>query len=188
MSPPPEGIVLGGYRPGALAEVVALHMAYYAPEWGFGRAFETKVAGELAAFLAGADPARDLFLCARDPAGGLVGTITIDCGDAAGEGAHLRWFIVAGHARGRGLGRALMARADAFLADRGHARAHLTTFAGLDPARRLYESFGFRLVAEEAADPWSGTVGLQRFEKGAGAPVRGGVGPGGSGAHAPRQA
>jgi hypothetical protein len=63
MSPPPEGILLGGHRPGALAEVVALHMARYAPEWGFGRAFATKVAGELAAFPAGADPARDPFLC-----------------------------------------------------------------------------------------------------------------------------
>jgi hypothetical protein len=81
-----------------------------------------------------------------------------------------------------------MARAGAFLAGKGHARARLTTVAGLDPARRLYESLGVGLAAEEAADPWSGAAGLQRFEKGAGAPVRGGVGPGGSGPRAPRQA
>jgi hypothetical protein len=42
---------------------------------------------------------------------------------------------------------------------------YLTTFRGLDAARSLYESHGFVLVAEDAADPWSGTVGLQRFER-----------------------
>jgi hypothetical protein len=48
---------------------------------------------------------------------------------------------------------------------RGYRSAYLTTFAGLDAARALYDRHGYALVAEEKADPWSGTVGLQRFER-----------------------
>ena len=46
-----RGIKLAGYLPGALAETVRLHMEYYAPQWNFGVAFETKVASEMAEFL-----------------------------------------------------------------------------------------------------------------------------------------
>ena len=35
----------------------------------------------------------------------------------------------------------------------------------LAAARALYDRHGYELVAEEKADPWSGTVGLQRFER-----------------------
>jgi hypothetical protein len=52
------------------------------------------------------------------------------------------------------------------MAARGWTRAWLTTFRGLDAARALYERHGFRLAAEEAADQWSGGVGVQRFVRG----------------------
>ena len=68
-------------------------------------------------------------------------------------------------ARGKGIGGELMRRVDAFLEQRGYRHAYLTTFAGLDAARALYDRHGYVLVAEEKADPWSGTVGLQRFER-----------------------
>ena len=141
-------------------------MDYYAPRWGFGAPFEAKLAHEMGAFIARFDPARDLFLTACDPDGRLAGTITIDGIDADGEGAHLRWFVVAESAHGRGLGGALMRRACAFMDGRGYAKAYLTTFRGLDAARALYERHGFVLVSEEDGDPWSGTVGMQRFERG----------------------
>ena len=41
----------------------------------------------------------------------------------------------------------------------------LTTFAGLDAARALYERHGFRLVSESDIDQWSGGVREQRFER-----------------------
>lgn len=160
-----EAIEFGAYRPGAIAATIALHMAYYAPAWGFGAAFEAKLAREMGAFHARYDPARDLFLTAFDQSGDLLGTITIDAVAAEDDGAHLRWFIVAPSMRGRGLGKELMRRAEAFLRERGYRRAFLTTFRGLDAARALYEQHGFRLVEEAAADPWSGHVGLQRFER-----------------------
>lgn len=159
-------LTFDSYRPGALAAIVALHMDYYAANWNFGLPFETRVAGDMAAFLPRFDASHDLFVNAFDNRGVLQGSITIDGADSDGEGAQLRWFVVSGAMRGQGLGRTLMGRADQFIRERGFARTYLTTFAGLDAARRLYEEFGFRLVSEEADDPWSGSVGLQRFERG----------------------
>jgi RimJ/RimL family protein N-acetyltransferase len=40
----------------------------------------------------------------------------------------------------------------------------LTTFAGLDAARALYERLGFRLVAEADGETWGTKVREQRFE------------------------
>jgi len=158
-----ESLTFTDYRPGALAGVVGLHMDYYAPNWGFGRAFETKVAGELSAFLARQDPARDLFRCAY--AGErLIASITIDGEEAAGAGAHLRWFVVSDAVRGQGLGRRLMGEAMAFCRACDYRRIYLTTFAGLDAARHLYEVSGFRLTEESEIDQWQGGVREQRFE------------------------
>lgn len=156
-------ITYEGYRPGALAGVVDLHMAYYAPVWNFGRAFETKVASELAEFLERHDSERDLFLTAwMDDK--LVGSVTIDATGGGKRGAHLRWFIVSDDVRGKGVGGALMKKSMAFCDAHGYAHRWLTTFAGLDAARALYEKYGFVLTAEKAHDQWAGGVSEQLFE------------------------
>lgn len=152
-----------GYRPGVIAEALALEMAYFTPTWGFGRMFEAKLAADMGEFFARYDDTRDLFLGAVDRDERLIGTVTIDGSDAAGYGAQLRWLVVSPCAQGQGVGRALMKRVDGFLRARAYRRTFLTTFEGLEAARRLYERFGFRLIAEEANDPWSGTVGTQTF-------------------------
>lgn len=158
-----------GYSPGLLAGVVGLHMAYYHRHWGFGAPFEAKVAGEMAAFLTACRPGRDLLLAARAPDGHLAGSVTLAGPGRARDGqdaaAHLRWFIVADSARGRGLGRTLLGRALAFSDACGYDTCYLTTFAGLDAARHLYENFGFRLVATAPVDQWGGGVQEQRFER-----------------------
>jgi hypothetical protein len=41
---------------------------------------------------------------------------------------------------------------------------YLTTFAGLDPARHLYEDFGFRLTDERRGTTWGPELVEQRFE------------------------
>lgn len=157
-------ISFDGYRPGALAGVLGLHMDYYAAEWGFGLNFETKVAAELAAFLARMDPARDLFLTAWRGAA-LAGSISMDVTGGGPDGAHLRWFVVSGSERGSGLGKQLMARAIAH-ADRVAAGpVWLTTFAGLDAARALYERQGFTLVSQNEDDQWQGGVREQLFRR-----------------------
>jgi GNAT superfamily N-acetyltransferase len=155
-------IEFDGYRPGCLADIVALHARYYARNWGFGLAFETKVASELAAFLAGMDPQRDLFLAAYED-GAVAGSIAVDVSGGGPRGAHLRWFIVS--AQGCGLGKTLLERAMRFCDEQSKLTVWLTTFAGLDAARALYERHGFRLVEESDVDQWQGGVREQLFER-----------------------
>ncbi|MBC7284311.1 MAG: GNAT family N-acetyltransferase [Hoeflea sp.] len=145
-------------------------MTYYAREWGFGLAFETKLAAELARFLVRFDPARDLFLTAWR-GDRLAGSISMDVSGGGTDGAHLRWFVVADEARGAGLGRQLLARAIGHADGVSAGPVWLTTFAGLDAARALYESFGFRLRAESDADQWQGGVREQSFLRPAPSPA-----------------
>ena len=42
--------------------------------------------------------------------------------------------------------------------------AYLTTFAGLDAARRLYEEIGFTLTSEHADTTWGVPLNEQRFD------------------------
>lgn len=155
-------IVFDGYRPGALGGVLGLHMDYYAREWDFGLAFETKVTCELSEFMGRFDPERDLFLTAwRD--GRLAGTVTLDVGGGGPEGAHLRWFMVSDAERGSGLGKQLIARAVSHSDNVATGPIWLTTFSGLDAARALYERMGFMLATESRTDQWQGGVREQKF-------------------------
>ena len=151
------------YAPRALADIIRLHMDYYAPTWGFGLPFETKLAVEIGRFLQRYDAARDLFACAwKDK--DLVGSVTLDGGDIEDGLSHLRWFIVSDAARGTGLGGRLITQAVHFAREKSHDGIFLTTFSGLDAARHLYEKAGFTLVHESEIDQWGGGVREQRFE------------------------
>lgn len=158
-----EEITYSDYRPGALAAVVRMHMAYYSTNWGFGLAFETKVASELAEFLSRYQEGADLFLAAYRADGECVGSISLDHKDAANRGAHIRWFIVDTESSARGIGRALLNKAIVHCDRCGFDKIYLTTFEGLDLARKLYESTGFELTETYETDQWSGGVKEQLF-------------------------
>jgi GNAT superfamily N-acetyltransferase len=152
-----------GWTPGALGRVVALHGDYYHRHWGFGAFFEAKVAHELGAFVQRLQEGRDDWWTLT--AGGNVeGGIAIDGADAAGRGAHLRWYIVSETLQGQGAGRALLTEALDFCRRSGHPRVFLWTFEGLLPARHLYETHGFRLVEARQGSMWGTAVTEQRFE------------------------
>ncbi len=152
-----------GYRPGAIASVVRLHIDYYDKHWNFGLAFEMKVASELLEFLSRIDPEHDMFLCAYDSDGQLLGSITIDAADVDDKGAHLRWFIVSEECTGLGVGKALISSAIEHCDQLKFDRIYLTTFKGLDAARALYDRFGFVLESENDKDQWNGGVIEQKF-------------------------
>ena len=152
-----------GYRPGALAGVVGLHMAHFSDALDFDLAFETRVALELAEFLRRMEPGRDLFLTAWDQGGKIAGSVTVDVTGGGPQGAHLSWFVVSADARGGGLGSELLARAMAFCERLQVPQVRLTTFAGLEAASGLYETHGFRLASENARDQWPGSVREQIF-------------------------
>ena len=56
-----------------------------------------------------------------------------------------------------------MQEAVGFCKQRGYARVFLWTFRGLEPARHLYEKFGFRLAEEVEGEQWGKRVLEQRF-------------------------
>jgi GNAT superfamily N-acetyltransferase len=157
-------VEIGGYRPGAIGRIAEMHAEYYHRHWGFGLFFEAKVARELSDFLCRFEKGRDGFwTLMRD--GRVEGAIAIDGSKAASEGAHLRWFIVSSDLRGGGWGRRLITEAVAFSDQQRYDRIGLWTFAGLDAARRLYETFGFRLTFQQEGEQWGTRVSEQRFER-----------------------
>ncbi len=155
-------ITVGGYVPGAIGRVAELHAAYYSKAWDFGLYFEARVASELAEFMRRFDAGRDGFWTANHR-GRVEGSIAIDGARASTEGAHLRWFILSDALRGLGVGNRLMQQAIGFCREREYSRVFLCTFRGLDPARHLYEKFGFRLAQEIEGEQWGKRVLEQRY-------------------------
>jgi GNAT superfamily N-acetyltransferase len=155
-------ITIAGYVPGAIGRVAELHATYYSNAWDFGLYFEAKVATELSEFLRRFDPGRDGFWTANR-GGRVEGSIAIDGAGAETEGAHLRWFILSDALRGLGVGNLLMQQAVDFCKEREYSRIFLWTFQGLDPARHLYEKFGFRLAHEIEGEQWGKRVLEQRY-------------------------
>lgn len=158
--------ILSGYVAGALGRIVELHGTYYAQYWDLGLYFEAKVATELAAFLSRFDASHDgaWFAQVDDK---IVGGIFIDGSRSENEGARLRWFIIDPDYHGQGLGKRLMDRAMEFCHSQGFKRVYLTTFAGLNTARHLYEKHGFQLCGEEDGSHLTGNAALieQVFER-----------------------
>ena len=152
-----------GWRPGLIGDIVRAHGTYYAREWNFPAFFEAKVARELGEFLARTTVRDALFSAETDKT--FLGALTIDGSDPAlpPNQAHLRWFITSDAARGQGTGRQLMAAALKFLREQKFASCHLTTFAGLNAARRLYDRAGFVLTDQQEAESWGTKVTEQRF-------------------------
>jgi len=157
--------IITEFAPGSLGTIIALHGQHYAHNWGFGTFFEAKVAHELAAFT-GRMASNDLVLLAYDNEG-LAASIVLDLNDPmSGErGGHLRWFICAERCRGTGIGRKLMDRAMSHADDHSNGDVWLTTFAGLEPARHLYESYGFTLTLEQEGEAWGTVVTEQEFRR-----------------------
>jgi GNAT superfamily N-acetyltransferase len=153
---------IAAYVPGAIGRVVELHAMYYSENWQFGAFFEAKIAAGLSEFLHRFDAERDGFWTVSLD-GRVEGSLAIDGIKADTEGAHLRWFILSEAVRGRGMGNRFMQEAVAFCKRKGYARIYLSTFAGLDPARHLYEKFGFQLAEERSGSQWGREVTEQRF-------------------------
>ena len=152
-----------GYIPGAIGRVAELHGTYYYQHWGFHLVVESKVAMELSEFLRRCKEARDGFWVASIEEK-IVGSIAIDGVHHEGECAHLRWFIVARENQGNGVGSKLLNEAIGFCREKKYDRIYLWTFAGLHPARHLYEKFGFRLCEEHEGEQWGKAVTEQKFE------------------------
>ena len=156
-------VELSGYIPGAIGRIAELHGTYYYKHWGFHLFFESKVAIELSEFLRRFNEAQDGFWVAS-VGEKIVGAIAIDGVNHNSQGAHLRWFIVAPENQGHGIGKILLEEAVEFSRKKKFGQVYLWTFAGLDPARYLYEKFGFKLSEQHEGNQWGRTVTEQKFE------------------------
>lgn len=148
-------------RPGDLGWVVYLHGAVEARELGFDHTFEAYVAGPLAELVRRNSLRERIWLAEAE--GRVVGCIAIV--EAAEEGtAQLRWFLLSPEARGRGLGKRLLAVALAFCREAGYRRVILWTVSALTTAAHLYRAAGFRKVEEVQGQRWAVDVVEERYE------------------------
>lgn len=162
--PPDELKIVQGYLPGMIGRIAEMHGSYYAREHHFGRFFEAKVASGLAEFSGRLDkPCNQVWLAVMNDR--IVGSVAIDGEDLEQGEAHLRWFIIDDGCRGHGAGKKLLTEAMRFCEDVGFSAVHLWTFNELTTARRLYESFGFRLVKEWEGDQWGSLITEQQFTR-----------------------
>lgn len=154
--------VSAGYRAGLIGRITEMHAAFYSQHSNFGQYFESQVATGVAEFAGRLNQPCNRVWTAQLNAR-IVGSLAIDGQDLGDNKAHLRWFILDDGCRGSGVGRQLMEEAMTFCEIRGFSEIHLWTFKGLDAARKLYESFGFKLVNEEQGEQWGSSVTEQQF-------------------------
>ncbi|CAI1671316.1 ribosomal-protein-alanine acetyltransferase [Serratia ficaria] len=154
--------IVSGYRPGWVARTLEMHMQYYSRSVGFGVFFEAKV-GAMLADLAGRlfHPQNQAWSAIGD--GRILGSISVDGESLGNNRAHLRAFILDDALRGSGIGRQLLGKAVEFCDQRRFDEIHLWTFKGLDAARHLYESAGFKLADEQPGTAWGRQMVEQLF-------------------------
>lgn len=156
--------IITGYLPGMIGRISEMHANYYSQHYGFGYFFESKVASGLAEFAGRLESERNnIWLAVLN--GRVVGSVAIDGEDLGNNEAHLRWFILDDACRGTGIGRQLLARAMQFCDEQQFSAVQLWTFSGLHAARRLYESFGFRLTREWQGEQWGRSMLEQQFTR-----------------------
>ena len=149
-------LVLREPKPGDLGWVVSRNGALYAEEYGWDQTYEALVARIVGDFGADHDPALERAWVATldgDPVGFVMCVRAAmpegsDQGPEPGSEARLRLLLVEPHARGRGVGSALVEECVRFARTAGYSRLTLWTNDPLTAARRIYDRAGFRLMSE----------------------------------------
>jgi DNA-binding MarR family transcriptional regulator/predicted GNAT family N-acyltransferase len=138
--------LLRSHRVGDIGWVISRQAAAYAEEYGWDISYEALVAEICAQFIKNYDPSREHCWIA-EVCGEPVGSIFLVKG--TDQIAKLRLLLVEKKARGLGVGRALVEQCIRSAREKGYSKMTLWTQSILLAARGIYQSAGFRCVAEE---------------------------------------
>ncbi len=154
--------IVEGYQTGMIGDIAALHARTHGVFIGMGPTFESVVSQAMAEFMPRIEnPVNNSWSIIEN--GEIIGSISIDGEDLAGNIAHLRWFILSEKLRGLGFGKKLLLKAIDHCDAHGFEEIHLWTLKGLDAARNLYQRNGFFLADEYVGDQWGKSVTEQMF-------------------------
>lgn len=171
---PPRTFILRPAKNGDLGWIVHRQTLLYEREYGWDWTFEGLLAGVLGRFAKEYDAARDQAWIAECD-GAIAGSIFLVHSDDASI-AKLRLLYVEPHARGLGIGKALVDACVARAREIGYRHLTLWTQNILVGARRIYQTAGFRLVAQEPhhsfghdliGETWTLDLTMQNGESGA---------------------
>ena len=139
-------VTFSNYIPGCLSTICALQSDYYYRHWEFDVIYESVMAAGVSDFLTRFEPNKDFVQVLLEDSQ-VVGGITID--RHRNEYAQLRWFFVAEHLHGSGIGKTLLSNAMSYVKQQKFKHVYLTTFNGLESAKYLYLQQGFKLKEEK---------------------------------------
>lgn len=154
-------IAIRTLQPGDAGWVIMQHGAIYAAEENYDSSFEALVARIVADFLDSNDPKVEAGWIA-EAEGIRLGCIF--CVRVDQTTAKLRLFLTVPEARGRGLGRQLLAHCMAFARSKGYRRMVLWTHESHKAACALYAATGWRMVASSPGHQFGVDVVDQEWE------------------------
>lgn len=157
----PSGLILREPRSGDYGWAIERHGVIYATEFGWGTQFEGLVAELFGSFATHHKPERERCWIAELD-GKRAGCVFVV--EREPEVAQLRCLLVEPSARGHGVGRRLVEECLRFARSAGYRRMMLWTNKGLDSARKIYESVGFRLIGEQPHEDFGVPLVGQNWE------------------------
>lgn len=139
-----DNIEIRTFTPDDRDWLVAAHGDHYGADEGFDASFGTLVAQILDDFIADHDPADEAGWIAWHQ-GQRLGSIF--CVKQADKTAKLRLFLLTPKARGKGLGKRMLATCMGFAKERGYLEMKLWTHESHRAAGALYASTGWQLMS-----------------------------------------